>query len=214
MSHYTINSKNRKLKKQILGFLTRIGFGAGKLPISGRLILIFTAFLVCTLFFPWIELRFTDGSVQQYWAFSSYLGFIGFGVILGVIIMPFFLLSHRKKEKIRANIPFRLSDTQAVVFVASILFTALFQVLLMTSMHQMTMGDVYIHNSFLLALSFSVIIIVCGYFLSQKMKITNTDMYYLDHEHQNPLGEYQDLFSESNTGNKEKQKEKNMSLPI
>lgn len=188
MADYTINSKNRKLKKQILGFLTRIGFGAGKLPISGRFILIFDLLLASTLFFPWIELRFSDNSSQLYWAFSSYAGYIGYGILIGAVIIPFFLLSHRKKEQIRAHIPFRLSDTQAVVFVASMFFIGLFEVLLMSgNYHQIALGGIEIHNGFLFALSFTVLIIVCGYFLSQKTKMLNTDMYYLDHEHQNPL---------------------------
>jgi hypothetical protein len=49
---------------------------------------------------------------------------MGYGILLSVVCIPFFLLSHAKKERIRAYIPFRLSDAQAIVFIVSMLFTA------------------------------------------------------------------------------------------
>jgi hypothetical protein len=58
---YIANSKNRKFKKQILVFLDRINFGAGRLPISGRLILILTGALALSLFFPWLHFQYSDG---------------------------------------------------------------------------------------------------------------------------------------------------------
>ncbi|MFZ2255796.1 MAG: hypothetical protein WAW59_07975 [Patescibacteria group bacterium] len=46
-------------------------------------------------------------------------------------MIPFFLLSHTKKEKIRAHVPFRLSDTQVIVFVSSMILAVLLHLLLM-----------------------------------------------------------------------------------
>lgn len=56
-------------------------------------------------------------------SFSSYSLYVGYGILLAVILIPFFLLSHIKKERIRSMIPFRLSDTQVIVFISSILLT-------------------------------------------------------------------------------------------
>lgn len=58
MYDYITNVKNRKLKKQILNFLSRIGFGASRLPFSGRIILILTGILAMTLLMPWMEMQF------------------------------------------------------------------------------------------------------------------------------------------------------------
>lgn len=125
MVNYIANSKNRKFKKQILTFLERLNFGAGKLPLSGRVILLMDAILVVSLFFPWIHFEYLDAKTAAFGAFSFYTGHIGYGIVVSAIGIPFFLLSHIKKERIRAHIPFRLSDTQAVVFIASMLLTSL-----------------------------------------------------------------------------------------
>lgn len=76
MEHYSANAKNRKLKKQILNFLSRIGFAGGNLPTSGKLILIFAIILAISLFLPWIQITSGTGEIAIYSAFSRYMGFI------------------------------------------------------------------------------------------------------------------------------------------
>ena len=78
MPDYITNSKNRKLKKQITRFFSRIGFGAGGLPLSGRFILLMTGALVFSLFFPWLELGYSDNTRETFGAFSRFTGFIGY----------------------------------------------------------------------------------------------------------------------------------------
>lgn len=73
---YIANSKNRKLKKQILVFFDRLNFGAGKLPISGRFILFLTGVLALSLIFPWFHLEFSTGDRASYFAFSVYTGYL------------------------------------------------------------------------------------------------------------------------------------------
>ena len=125
MVDYIANSKNRKFKKQVLAFFERLNFGAGKLPVSGRIILFMNIILFFSLFFPWISFEYLGSEKASYSAFSFYMGYVGYGIIVSVLLIPFFLLSHQKKEHIRSIVPFRLSDTQAVVFIASMLLTAL-----------------------------------------------------------------------------------------
>jgi hypothetical protein len=188
MADYITNSKNRKLKKRVEGFVSRVGFGAGKLPISGRIILVLTACLFLSLFFPWLELKLSDNSVQRYFAFSQYIGYIGYDILIVCAIIPFFLLSHTKKEYIRAYVPFRLSDTQAVVFVASMLLVALLQFILTSGIYnQIALGGIVIHDGFYIAVTMTILIVIAGFFLSKNMKKINTEMYFLDHVPQEPF---------------------------
>lgn len=73
---YIANSKNRKFKKQILVFFDRINFGTGKLPLSGRFVLILVSILALSLFFPWLEFEYFNKEVEYYSAFSYYVGYI------------------------------------------------------------------------------------------------------------------------------------------
>lgn len=179
MTNHT-NIQNRRLKKQILNFFGRLGFGAGRLPLSGKIILLMTIFLFVSLFLPWIEIKnLTQGS-QFYGPFSRFLGYIGIGIVLSVIVVPFFLLSHVKKEHIRSYVPFRLSDTQAVVFVASMILVAVVQLLLILPAYT-TLGSVDLKIGFQLAGASVVLMIISGFFLSKRKKSENLESYYLDH---------------------------------
>jgi hypothetical protein len=129
MKNYIANSQNRKLKNKIALFLSRLNLGAGKLPLSGRVILMMSVILSVSLFFPWFGVEYLDKSTERFYAFSAYTGYIGIGILLALFFIPFFLISHAKKERIRAYIPFRLSDTQAVVFVASLLLVGMIQLI-------------------------------------------------------------------------------------
>ncbi len=83
--------------------------------------------LILSLFFPWIHMRFRDGNDVMFSAFSGYTGGIGFSILFGCFWIAFFLFSHEKKERMRSFMPFRLSDAQAIVFIDSIILTALIQ---------------------------------------------------------------------------------------
>lgn len=150
MEHYSTNAKNRKLKKQIQGFLSRLGFAGGKLPGSGQLILLMSIFLFVSLFLPWLQITSATQGIETYSAFSRHMGFIGYGIVIGISIITFFLLSHTKKEHIRAYVPFRLSDTQAIIFVTSMLLVAVIQLLILLPAYQ-SFGGVHVQSGFLLA---------------------------------------------------------------
>lgn len=213
MSDYIINSKNRKLKKQITRFFSRIGFWAWWLPFSGRFILLMTGALIVSLFFPWIEFGYSDNTQESFGAFSRFTGYIGYGIFIWASIIIFFLLSHTKKERIRAYVPFRLSDTQAIVFVASILFISFIQFLIIsTNYHQIALQGVHIRGGFILATTSIIFIILAGFFLSRKSKLTNTELYYLNHQSSDTLGEYKEILHPKEWG--PNKGDKNMSLPI
>lgn len=212
MNHYSTNIQNRKLKKQVLNFLRRINFGASKLPFSGKLILIFTLILLSTLFFPWLELKFADGIIQEYSAFSAYTGYIGFLIAISIIIIPFFLVSHTKKERIRSNVPFRLSDTQVVVFLSSMIFVGSSIVFIMSSTYKL-FGEVHYTKPFSFAISSALLIIITGFFLSRSNKLQNTESYYLSKEMVEWFDEYKNIIQMNSQPIKEP-KNDNMSLPI
>lgn len=180
MTQFHTNIQNRKLKKQVLNFFSKLGFGAGRLPLSGKIILIMVGFLLISLFLPWIEIQSQTQGANTHGAFSRYLGFIGFGIIASICIVPFFLLSHTKKERVRSYVPFRLSDTQAVVFISAMILVAIIELLFILPAFT-TFGRVEIRSGLQLAGASVVMMIISGFFLSKNIKNENLSSYYLDH---------------------------------
>lgn len=212
MSDYITNSKNRKLKTNILWFLSRINIGAGKLPISGQVILLMEAALLISLFFPWMQLTDINSVVHAHTAFSGYMAYIGYGIIVGLILIPFFLLSHTKKERLRAGLPFRLSDAQAVAFITSILLVSIVEILIITrSVYNVQIAAQWatMQIGFKIAITAIIFILLATYFFSKSNKTSNTQAYYIDHHTDDELQEYQDILGENDA-----KKKKNMSLPI
>lgn len=210
MSDYITNSKNRKLKTKILLFLSRINIWAGKLPLSGRAIILMECTLMSSLFFPWFSFTSIDSIVTNSSAFSWFALYVGYSILLAITIVPFFLLSHTKKEYIRALVPFRLSDTQAIVFVMSILLVTLINLVIINHVYgsQIAAGST-LGTGFKIAFSSIISILVATYFLSHSSKMSNTDMYYLDHQTDDELSWYRHILGQDDTN-----KKKNMSLPI
>lgn len=142
--------------------------------------------LFSTIFFPWIELTTTIGSEKlSSSAFSGLSGGIGYGVIISTFIMLFFLLSHTKKEQFRSYIPFRLSDTQAIVFVATMMLVTIVQLLIISSniySPLIASGGLKIGIGMNIALASVICILISGFFLSATLKEKNTDAYYLGHD--------------------------------
>ena len=107
--------------------------------------------------------------------------------------------------------PFRLSDTQAIVFVISILLTSLTNLIIVNSLfssQKAGMGS-NITIGYKIAFSALIIMIISTYFLSKSTKTSNTDICYLDHKIEDELSEYNNILSGEN-----QKKKKNMSLPI
>lgn len=213
MVNYIANSKNRKFKKQILSFFERLNFWAGKLPISWRVILAMNFLLFFSLFFPWIQFEYLSSQPASFTAFSYYTGYVGYGVVMSLFFIPFFLLSHTKKERIRAHIPFRLSDTQAIVFVASLLVTSQFHILFMSQVFKQFAQSVVIGRGFLIATSSSICIIIAAFFLSKSTKEQSREIRYLDHNEVDSLSEYRSIL-EWSASKSEKKEDSNMTLPI
>ncbi len=208
MTDYITNSKNRKLKTKILLFLSRINIWAGKLPLSGRVIILMECVLFASLFFPWITLQYLDGRSLTYSAFSEFSLYVGYGILLTIVIIPFFLLSHTKKERIRAIVPFRLSDTQAIIFVISMLLTSLINLIIVNNLfgNQIAGMGSNITTGFKMAFVAIIFIIISTHFLSKSTKISNTEICYLDHQIDDELMGYNKILNGEN--------KKNMSLPI
>lgn len=209
---YIANSKNRKFKKQIHVFLDRVNFWAEKLPISGRLILLLTLILGVSLFFPWFRFEYFSKDIETYSAFSYFTGYIGYAVVLAILLIPFFLLSHTKKEKIRSIIPFRLSDTQVVVFISSMILVGLLHLLFMVRVFtQFATPQVGVGT--LLAISSSSCIIIAAFFLSRKTKEDSIELRHLDHHRDTEISdEYAAILGKK--PKKETSEDGNMVLPI
>ena len=211
MHDYITNSKNRKLKTKILLFLSRINIWAGKLPLSGRVIILMDCILLGSLFVPWIRMTYLDWSLHDHYAFSQFSFYIGYWVILTAALVPFFLLSHTKKEYLRALLPFRLSDTQAIIFVFMILFVSMANLIMINELYttQIAALGSTLGGWFRIAFSSIISIFVATYYFSRSNKVANTELYYLDHQTDDELSKYQNILS-----NNDENKKKNMSLPI
>jgi hypothetical protein len=211
MSDYITNSKNRKLKTKISLFLSRVNIWAGKLPISGRVIILMECILFSSLFFPWITLKYLDGTIQEHFAFSQFSLYIGYGIIFSIFTIPFFLLSHTKKEKIRAMVPFRLSDTQAIVFIVSILISSMITLVIASNLYgeQIAALGSNLAIGFKIAFSSIICILISAYHLSKTTKTINTELCYIDHQTDNEIDKYQGILKGDDERNA-----KNMSLPI
>lgn len=151
-------------------------------------------------------------TVQIQSGFSSYALYIGYGIVLAVIMIPFFLLSHTKKERIRAMVPFRLSDTQVIVFITSMLLITLINLIVLNAIYsiQIAAHGSSLGSGFKVAFSAVVAILIATYFLSKSNKEINTEIYYIDHQTDKELLEYKDILSKDES----KKKKNNMSLPI
>lgn len=212
---YIRNSKNRKLKTQILGFFLRLNFWTYRIGLPGKSIMFCLVILCLSLFFPWLIFKkpiWTGDAL--YSAFSLYVGGVGYGIILSIFLILFFLLSHEKKERFRAYVPFRLSDAQAVVFIASLLWVAIFSFTIASFAYTRISSQEVVPGAGLkLAIASIFLLYIWAYFFSQWEKTRAVSMSYLDKKEQNELDEYKGILEWGNHA-WEKKKEGNMSLPI
>lgn len=160
-------------------------------------------------------MKFLDGISKTYSAFSLYSGGIGYGMIIGIICIFFFLLSHQKKEKIRAYVPFRLSDAQAIVFIDALIMTACLHLIVISlTFTQFALNGVSLGIGFILALTASFLTLLSAFFFSKNEKIATISMSHLDKKEVEYLWEYQDILQGHTTWKNIKDSDKNMTLPI
>ncbi len=76
---------------------------------------------------------YLDGSIRDLYAFSQFSLYIGYLTLFVLALVPFCLLSHTKKERLRALLPFRLSDTQAIIFAFTILLVSMMNLIVINS---------------------------------------------------------------------------------
>lgn len=213
---YIRNSKNRKLKTQILTFLSRLSFGTCRLGLAGKTIILCNWLFLSSLFFPWIIFQSQmGGESTKHWAFSLYSWGIGYGIFIALILISFFLLSHEKKEFLRAYVPFRLSDAQAIVFIDAMILTACSQVIVTSMAYaHISTQSVEAWMWLKIALTSAFILLLAAYFFSQNEKTRAVTMSYLDKKEDDYLKEYRDILGESHAHSQGSDKDKNMTLPI
>ncbi len=211
---YIRNSKNRKLKAQILGFFSRLTFGSYRLGFSGKAILFSNILVLIVLFFPWMRLVYMDGSIHTFGAFSFFSGYIGYGMLLWVLLIAFFLLSHSKKEQLRAYVPFRLSDAQAIVFIDAMMLTSLVHFLSMALIFQNFSSQTTVLFGCQILLTLVILILFFSFFFSKSEKQALAWMSYLDKKEPSVFDEYKDIIDSKWERASQNDPNKNMSLPI
>ncbi len=129
--------------------------------------------------------------------------------------MLFFLLSHEKKEHLRGYVPFRLSDAQAIVFIAAMLCVACIHIVITSFAYaRIASQEVMPAIGLEIALGSVFLLLFISYFFSQSEKARAVTMSYLDKKEQSHLDEYADILESWENEMKEKVRDKNMSLPI
>ena len=212
---YIRNSKNRKLKTQILNFFSRLSFGTNRLWLSGKSIILCNIILFISLFFPWLSFKPLGWVEIYYWSFSFYLGGVWFGIVIANILILFFLLSHEKKEYLRWYVPFRLSDAQAIVFVAAMLMVACVHAIISSFAYaRIASQEVMPALGLELATGSTILILTFSYFFSQSEKTRTTTLSYLEKKEKNHLDEYASILEVSENKPKDGLHDKNMTLPI
>lgn len=209
MKNYNSNIENIKLKNKIALFFSRISFAIGKLPLAWRAIIITVLFIFVLLTFPWVSVIDINNNSTDFLAFSKYTGYIGYGTLIGGIIILFFLLSHNKKEQIRGYVPFRLSDVQAIVFVISILLSNIF---MLFTLSPIISKEIVFNKPLTFAITGMIFILYFSFHLSKQLKIKNTESYYLNHENNIIPNEYDKILYPEKYQNQENKQ--NMKLPI
>ena len=128
--------------------------------------------------------------------------------------MLFFLLSHSKKESLRAYVPFRLSDAQAIVFIDMMILTACIHSII-TSLAYTSLSAHIVEARFgmKLGLFAGFLLLFSAYFFSQREKSQAVKMSYLGKTEDMMTTEYQDIISGKSISPKKDDK-KNMTLPI
>lgn len=212
---YIRNSKNRKLKTQILTFFARVQFGTYRFGFSGKALMFANVWLLISLFFPWLYFWWEETNLVSYSAFSLYLWGVGYGIIFAVFLIAFFLLSHEKKEYLRAYVPFRLSDAQAIVFLSAMILVASIHAII-TSFAYTRMSSQPVNPGFGLELSIVslLLLILFAYFFSQSEKSRAVSMSYLEKKDPNYIDEYSAILESKSRPHSHTEEDKNMTLPI
>jgi hypothetical protein len=126
--------------------------------------------------------------------------------------MMFFLFSHEKKERIRAYVPFRLSDAQAIVFLDALILTALGQSMIISLTYtEFALNGVSLSLGFIIALTATLLILLSAFFYSQSEKRAGISLSYLDKK-DSEHSEYSDILHSHSK--KPRDPDKNMTLPI
>ena len=129
--------------------------------------------------------------------------------------MSFFLFSHEKKERIRASVPFRLSDTQAIVFIDSLILVASIEIIFISMNYtQIAANGVNLGLGFDLALTSVLLILFASFFYSQSEKISGITMSHLDKKDTEHLGEYREILDGNTQSRRSQGRDKNMTLPF
>ncbi len=111
--------------------------------------------------------------------------------------------------------PFRLSDAQAIVFIDSMLLTAILQLMFISFQYtQIAINGVSLGIGFVLALTAMLLILASSLFFSKSEKESNISMSYLDKKDRNLLWDYQDIIEGGHTSKRGQEKDKNMTLPF
>ncbi|EKD65786.1 MAG: hypothetical protein ACD_49C00085G0001 [uncultured bacterium (gcode 4)] len=207
--NYSINSKNRKLKYKLHLILNRLWFNFFNLSLSQKISFVGIIISFISLFLNWFTIKYD--TILNYTAFSINAWYIGFIILLELIILLFLILSNSNKEKFKSKTNLVFHDHTIIIFFWLIIFLLTWAIFNSIKWFTLLFQDISIWNWIVFELVGSIFIIFSGILNYREKKQEILHKIYVENNLKNniDLEEYRDILD-----NKPSSDKSNMSLPI
>ena len=207
--NYSINSKNRKLKYKLHLILNRLGFNFFNLSLSQKISFVGIIVSFFSLFINWFTIKYD--TVLTYTAFSINAWYVGWIILVELLILLFLILSNNNKEKFKSKTNLVFHDHTIFIFFWLIIFLLTWAIFNSIKGFTLLFQDISIWNWIIFELVGSIFIIFSGILNYREKKQEILHKIYVENNLKNniDLEEYRDILD-----NKPSSDKSNMSLPI
>lgn len=112
---YTVSAKNRKFKAKIIKFLRILKFKWNNSSLYFKFIFVANILIIGSLFMNW---SYTLNFELQNTAFSILSGFSGYFLLFISLLNLFLIISNKKKETIKLNLPIKINESYLILSLA------------------------------------------------------------------------------------------------
>ena len=207
--NYSINSKNRKLKYKIHLILNRLWFNFFNLSLSQKISFVWIIISFISLFLNWFTIKYE--TILNYTAFSINAWYVGFIILVELLILLFLILSNSNKEKFKSKTNLVFHDHTIIIFFWLIIFLLTWAIFNSIKWFTLLFQDISTWNWIVFELVGSIFIIFSGILNYREKKQEILHKIYVENNLKNniDLEEYKDILD-----NKPSSDKNNMSLPI
>lgn len=188
----------------------RFMFHIQNLNISSKIVFLWVLISLLSTFLPWFSL--TSWQEKKYYSFSNYTAFAWVIIIIFSVVILFFLISKRNKEKMRYNLSLSLHDHAIIMFSWILLFVLTLSVFFMIKWFSEFSYDVTVFSWITFSFIWAILIIFWGFLLYRTHKAAILNQIYIENRQQMAkleLEEYSEILWKENFKN-----DNNMTLPI